>query len=287
MLLVSAFQSLEFTTLTIFSSYRVPVLAQDDQDMIKLCSKVILSFLAYLLQHEVCKEYTADIMAAKKVCVVAEKELLAIQQLQQLLPGKFNMALSTLFGGQYEAFCAPDEPWDDGNMADTGNIALDKKTAREIFEKGAKFLSARGVTFNQISTLVSVEQRNFEVVKSSTSEDILVPVKCKYWEGPILDEPDMPEEIPAGEQTFWLEPAIAKLLLPGMKLEVALCELDNGYRFFDVAGVFCSFYTYLENEKMLDWKEPGKKHYPEQKWEFDFSKSEFFQTVLGNEANIS
>lgn len=255
---MSTSQPIEYTKLTLSSSYRVPMIALDDMEMIKLCSKVIKSFLDYLLQHEVCLEYTSDIMAARKVCVLAEKELVAIRELGPLMPGRFNMALSTLFGGQYAAFCAPETPWEDGNMADLGDIALDKKTANEIFEKGAKFLSTRGVSFNKINSLVSVEQRNFEILKTSTSEDILVPVKCKTWEGPRLDEPDMPEVIPSGEQTFWLEPQVARLLYPGMKLEVCLCELDNGYKFFDMAGVFCSFYTFLENEKMVDWKEPGK-----------------------------
>ncbi|CAG8982547.1 hypothetical protein HYALB_00002329 [Hymenoscyphus albidus] len=227
-----------------------------DDEMVKLACKVIKNFLDYLLQHEVCPEYTEEIMTARKVCPLAEKELTAIRKLGTLMPGKFNMALSTLFGGQFQSFAVLDAAtWDDGD--DGRDFALDEKTAKEIFVEGARFLSSRGISFNSLSTIVSVEQRTFQVVKSDASSgDLLVPIVCKPWKGPGLDEFDMPEPMPKGEQTFWLEPEIVVLLYVGMKLEVALCELDNGYKFFDMAGIFCSFYTFMENEKMQDWREP-------------------------------
>lgn len=58
---------------------------------------------------------------------------------------------------------------------------------------------------------------------------------------------------------LWLEDDILKLLFVGMKMEMTLHELNIGVTYFDtMGGPYCSFYMSLENEKMVDWKEPGK-----------------------------
>jgi hypothetical protein len=67
----------------------------------QICS-VIRNFLNYILHHAVCPEYTKDLLAARKICDLAEKELWAIKQVQYLLPGDFNVAASTLYGGFYK-----------------------------------------------------------------------------------------------------------------------------------------------------------------------------------------
>jgi len=62
----------------------------------------------------------------------------------------------------------------------------------------------------------------------------------------------------AGVEIFWLEDEILEHIFPGLKLEVVVRELNIGIKFFDqISGVFCSFYTCLPNEKVVEfWKDP-------------------------------
>jgi hypothetical protein len=62
-------------------------------------------------------------------------------------------------------------------------------------------------------------------------------------------------------ESFWLEDSTLQYFFVGMKLEVTVSELSIGIKFFDrVMGIYCSFYTALPNEKVIEfWKEPGKQ----------------------------
>lgn len=73
-----------------------------DEKEVKQVTSVIKNFLNYVLAHGVCPEYVKDVLAARKICDLAEKELWSIKQVQYLLPGDFNIAASTLYGGFYE-----------------------------------------------------------------------------------------------------------------------------------------------------------------------------------------
>lgn len=61
-------------------------------------------------------------------------------------------------------------------------------------------------------------------------------------------------------ESFWLEDSTLQHFFIGMKLEVTVSELSIGIKFFDrVLGIYCSFYTALPNEKVIEfWKEPGR-----------------------------
>jgi len=60
------------------------------------------------------------------------------------------------------------------------------------------------------------------------------------------------------ETVIWLEDDILEVLFEGMKMEVTLHELNIGVTYMDtLGGPYCSFYQSMENEKMVDWKEPG------------------------------
>ena len=93
-------------------------------------------------------------------------------------------------------------------------------------------------------------------------------VRFKTCEGPGIetedytDDEDIVTETQVDEavmESFWLEDEILELFFIGLKLEVEVHELNVGIKFFDtVLGLHCSFHTYLPNEKMIYWKEPGK-----------------------------
>lgn len=91
----------------------------------------------------------------------------------------------------------------------------------------------------------------------------------KPWDGPGIDEEDMTddegddEEHHADVESFWLEDFILQQVFVGLKLEVVASELSIGIKFFDqILGLYCSFYTTLHNEKVIEmWKEPSKQHH--------------------------
>src|SRR4051812_47741930 len=73
-----------------------------EEKEVKQVASVIRNFLNYVLQHGVCPEYATDIIAARKICDLAEKELWAIKQLQYVFPGDFNTSASILYGSFYK-----------------------------------------------------------------------------------------------------------------------------------------------------------------------------------------
>ena len=194
-------------------------------------------------------------MAARRICGLAERELCAINRLGSALPGDFNVALSTLFGGSYHGMYQPDQTWQETP------IGMPMEKAQAIFDQGSQTLVAAGLVWNSANSIISTTTRYYEVVgihESVVEGGALGSLKCSHWEGPKLDEYDIPDkQVTFGkEDTFYVDSSILELVSIGMKVEMVVRKLDNGFRFFDSAGFFCSFYTYLENEKMMDYKEP-------------------------------
>jgi hypothetical protein len=227
----------------------------ESEQLIKLYCAVIKNFLNYVLQHEVCPEYVDDVMAARRICGQAEEELNAIRQLGRKLPGNFNVALSTLFGGLYFGMHQDDQPWQENP------IGMTVEKAEEVFNKGVQALKAQGYVWKKADIVVSSSTKHYEVTAIETPKEeggILGSFKCKAWEGPPIDVYDVPNTVPLStkEETFYVDCDIIELIQVGMKVEMIVREIDNGFKFFDHAGFFCSFYTCLENEKMVDYKEP-------------------------------
>ena len=264
----------------------------DREREIKSYAHVIRNFLNYVLHHRVCPEYTGDIMAARKICDLAEKELWAIRQLQLKLPGDFNIAASTLYGGRYKAYQVSAQAWatDEPDFQTSTNPGFSDNEAERIFKTAiafagddALFMRAMNVdvhiakTVRKFYEVVKIERPNLQTieqyasVKNSKGDTgyikALGVVSFKGWEGPGLEPEDSTDDEGATEieaehadlESFWLEDQILELFFVGLKLEVEVQELNIGIKFFDtVHGLHCSFHTYLPQEKMLYWKEPGK-----------------------------
>lgn len=107
-------------SLIFISSHTVPKrFPLNNQAEIKQICMVVRNFLNYVLHHGVCPEYTQDVLAARKVCDVAEKELWAIKQIHNLLPGEFNIATSCAYGGHYQGnYFRPEWAADDPDFED-------------------------------------------------------------------------------------------------------------------------------------------------------------------------
>jgi hypothetical protein len=268
-----------------------------EQSIKTLCG-VIRNFLNYVLRHGVCPEYTADIMAARVICDLAEKELMAMECLRGKLPGPFNSTASHLYGNMFLCGYLGDSKIDTTEERFARNEKLQAQAARwdRIIKTGVAFEGTLkmfdAVETGDVHLLKSTPKRYVDVVhidraspdmikKYSVLEDHegnvgnLLPlgkVHIKAWEGPGHFTPDITEEeenTPATYvepviETLWIEDNILEHFFLGMKMEVETTELDIGLTFLEeVHGFFCSFYTVLPNEKMLDnWKEPGKTNSP-------------------------
>lgn len=95
------------------------------------------------MYHSVAPEHTTSILAARDICDLAEKELILCRQVSSRLPGKFNMACSTLFGGYYKGMQDETMTWDAGLASDVG---LTNSQAEAIFNAS---LEKRGTAFQK------------------------------------------------------------------------------------------------------------------------------------------
>lgn len=276
-----------------FFSYRVPhQFGFENEAQIKLCSTVIRNFLNYVLQHAVCLEYTMDIMAARQICDLAEQELPAIKMMTPRFPGDWNVAASTICGGRFQAARVIAQAWqkEDPEFEQYAslNAGFEEAEAIRIFQTGlafagtdAVFHKAMGGEFRIVSTarnfyeVVGIERPSVQKIDEyarvknhkgkENSIKALGYLKVKRLPSPGFDSEDVSdneEEEAIKEainevETFWLEDYTLQLLFLGLKLELIVHELNIGVKFFDsVEAIYCSFFTYLENEMMLDWKEP-------------------------------
>ncbi|KAI9649675.1 hypothetical protein NHQ30_002256 [Ciborinia camelliae] len=277
-----------------FLSYRAPKLLGDGEDEVNMFCAVIKNFLNYVLAHEVCKEYTKEVMAARKLCDVAEKEYNSIRHLRNMLPGDFNIAASTLFGKTYKRHMETNIAWtgvEDGSDQWFTNIPMLSLPACQFvfgaivafmgneshFEKANKgdtHVVKTEVRFIEVADvhLASADIiGDFPRVKDPRGLGALKPVGrllCKHWEGPGYDDEDMTDDgnveaVNNSVEEFWLEDEILQHCYPGLKLEVVVHELNIGVKYFDkVIELFPSFHLYLPNEKMLGWKEPVPNERP-------------------------
>lgn len=280
----------------ILSSWSAPKrLGADTEQEINAYCSVVRNFLNYIITHAVCPEYTNDVLAARKICDLAEKELWEIKQVRHKFPGEFNVAASTLYDGRYrglnivnQAWAADDPKYDDDVALDRG---LTDSEAERIFKTAIAFEGNEDLfvkAMNGDIHIVKTENRSFEVAQIDRAEMTSVKdyskvkdhlgvsgsikplgrIYFKPWDGPGLDEEDKTDdedENPASAlnpliETFWLEDHILEHCFIGMKLEIVVHELNIGVRFFDdIRGIYCSFHTVLPNEKVIDnWKEPGE-----------------------------
>ena len=70
---------------------------------------------------------------------------------------------------------------------------------------------------------------------------------------------EIPCPISTEIETFWIDDDILQHCFIGFKMVCTVHELEFGIRYFDsVVGAYCSFFVYLENEKMRHWKAPGQ-----------------------------
>ncbi|ETN41690.1 uncharacterized protein HMPREF1541_03626 [Cyphellophora europaea CBS 101466] len=93
-------------------------------------------FMQYLLQRGVCPEYDQEVTETRNFCKKAAEELWTITQIRRRLPGDFNMACSTLCGGQFAQNYDGETYYGPQNPGEVNFVGLTKETANQIVGLG-------------------------------------------------------------------------------------------------------------------------------------------------------
>ena len=255
-------------------------------------TNIMINFYNYLLHHNVCTEYNDNILAARSICQLGAKELPLVLKADFLLPGPFNVACSTLFGGKHQKLYAENMNWDPSLVV----VRSEESRIRAM----AGFLMHGVVEPLDIAEEVGTDwpkhvrcsmpiQSFFEVVKieplSPDSEDYtdvvehvgdekvrLEPCGGLYprrLPAPEFQDYDLPPKsrdsaIKTAEQEyeedrFILEASILDCMYPRMKFEAVIRLTPWNWAYIDsVSKVYCSFHEYLANELIKgpsQWKD--------------------------------
>lgn len=254
--------------------------------MVKLATVTIRNFLSYLMYHDVCPEYTANIDEARKSCDIASKELWHNQQFTAKSPGNFNTASSTLFGGFFYDMYVEDDQWT--NPKDDDSVRMTNEIARKVVkfalagagtddqawrfqrlahEGGLRAMRIEDIDGFEVTAVIlpNEDTRAFYDVHAPDLQPVGRLLGKAYRDPgrPSVDlNPEEQEEWASRTGTlpefeFFLEEELLQYCYPGMKLMTSVWELNCGFHFFDeIFTAYSSIYTVLANDLMFGWKKP-------------------------------
>jgi hypothetical protein len=264
----------------------------ETQHQVTECTNILRNFYNYLLYHDVCPEYRDSVLAARKICDLADEELMETYNVLKALPGKFNKACSKLFNGSQAGAEDEDQSWMPEEIKKFTTSTMSKEEAKKIFIHG---LAQLGEDDDFLDDDETIQRRHFEQEIIGYEPRVglevheIVPAEpdfiafhkskvglgkgqalgkliCKPWNMPSFDHYDRPQETTderawrAGDTyDFWVEQYVLDECFLGMKLDVDVATLSSGLLFIDkIYDVRCSFYTLLDNDLLLTskWKEP-------------------------------
>ena len=264
------------------------------QESVNLVTTTLERFMDYLLQHDVCPEYKVQVLASRDLCREATPELWSLAEASRWLPGDFNIACSTVFGGHYFRNYDGQTSWGDEQQPGATFVGMTPDLAMEVLKFGIAGAATVSVykAFNErdqspnfddrVQVIETSYKTGFEIFKivppsknclalyKRQSEDFR-PVGRLYarpWQNPDAAPQDLTKDEKVAlvhdspqnaeqEYVFFVESVILNNLSIGTKIEATLHKLNCGVWFFEeVVNAYASFDTYLPNELMREWKEP-------------------------------
>lgn len=267
------------------------------EEKIKSFVGIIRNFFNYLLYHDVCPDYKDQVYAARDLCDKAEKELWNMSLCSPMLPGDFNKACSEIFGGMYQGMWSENQEWMQ-DMDLNYDIGMSPHHARKVFkyalaanaddethttyqkqlkEKAARIVGSKKNTGLEVTEIVFANQETLSFYAQPECAELKPTGKmtAKSWIVPTAADEDLTEEEEAALAAkvpetkfyeFWIEDEILSRCVVGMKFEATVTELSFGVSYFDTLdGVHCSFYQFLPNELVTEWREPEKEWLPMRK----------------------
>lgn len=273
------------------SSHFTAYFAWYDQGQVKTATNVLRNFNRYLLIHKLCPEYEDQITAAIEVCNVAEKEFPKLAMVDKHLPGGFNVACSMLFYGHHSNQLAQGD-WAQGTEGGSWNVEEAWSVFRtSVFAHGSKeqiaevelakgdrnyFGPASDLKVGLEMVTIEMPDKTAQGIYDAASEksSIIKPMgklRCREWGVPSAPPRDLPPDVrdarrnpdPNFEYEFLLEASTLEFCYPGCKFEAVVKQLKPGFIWIDyLETTYASFFTWLANEKIREWKEPG----PPKEW---------------------
>lgn len=246
----------------------------------------------YLLQQEVCPEYNDEVLQTRNFCRDATEELWNVQQAKSIIPGEFNRACSTLFGGYYSKnFTATQPEWSEDTQEGPVYVGLTDEEASQIFGLAMSTVASDGVYEkyleyttdgrNDLAVVRTITDEGFEIIKLKPPDQesqhlYLTQAKdyrplgqmiAKPWSDPYAAPEDLTEaEVRAlrvlreAEQdvyVFFIEGELMQYLQHGQKMLATIKQMNCGVWFFEeCTTLYPSFETYIMNELMLSYKAP-------------------------------
>ncbi|KAJ0164080.1 Argonaute-binding protein 1 [Colletotrichum tanaceti] len=253
-----------------FLSENLPTMTAWDYAQMGKAVGVLENFLTYVLQHDVCPEYNANVKEALAICQKAKVELPQAHQALLRFPGEFNLALSELFCDDFHFFGEGEfQRPKDFAAEDVLKIAITTAGTRQQCDAVMKGLANKSIK------IVGEEECSMEVVSvqrpTIESRKLVRSIRLDKGGpfapvGSIVAKPCLIEdgydrgadfELSKEEVTFFLDDAILVRLQPGFKLQLCVCELNIGIKFIKQARlVLVEWHTFLPQNLMQHYKEP-------------------------------
>lgn len=252
----------------------IPGIYLYDEPVIRKAAELIKNFLNYVLMHDVCPEYTSNIMAARNICDIGPLELRSVHELYRGLPGDFNLAASSLFHDRHIEKVDVTENFDKLFMFRL-TVIFSALLSDEIREK---FVEEEDPTTIYVANTKEETYEVVDIVQPHPKHILAVEKELEkqgyggkakpagvlklrpsiidfgYDNVPRSDEIDMSN---AEVEEYLLEDELLAKFEKGMKIRAVVCELNIGLRFIhEVKDLRVSFDLFLPQMLMENWKEP-------------------------------
>lgn len=248
---------------------------------------VVENFLRYVLQHDVCPEYEADVSGALQVCEDARIEWPMIGRLQGRLPGAFNVAARDSFPvaegvaksnatQDYDEMAKyyglkPQAKKDNPKMHVVASLTvLDEKESfvKELEDESRRVTMEYECTLDVVEILRPADSivHRFRAIRLSDGTKIRSIGSAIFRPATIeseFDEPVVKTPASGYNVTLFFDDNILRNMKKGMKMTFTLAQLDNGFRFVKgLINIVPSFHTFLPQELMKYHKPPTKNNRP-------------------------
>ncbi|EXJ84350.1 hypothetical protein A1O3_05017 [Capronia epimyces CBS 606.96] len=245
----------------------------ETRDQVSMLTTTLERFMDYLLQHDVCPEYRDDVLATRNLCREVPTELWNVAEATRRLPGDFNIACSTLFGGSYARNYDGETWWGpETTTEDQVFVGMKPDEASQIIHFGVAGAASEDVFAAYLAGLKGGPALEVQWVKEHVGFEItkIIPptAECKkiyvqnsqhfrpvgrVYAKPWKNPDSLPEDLTPAERAslaenkqqendgaadeeeyvFLIESILQSYLRVGTRLEATVRKLHSGIMFFD------------------------------------------------------
>ncbi|KAM0713097.1 hypothetical protein Q7P35_000549 [Cladosporium inversicolor] len=253
---------------------------EHDKEVTQAACNVLRNFFNYLLYHNVCAEYTNQIIAAIDALKLVEIEYAKLAQVQVNFPGAFSIACSTLLDGHYFKI-GYRGTWMDSEEVAEPKTGFSSDEARSIVNAGI----AAFETETEMNTALDAQHIHVVDVEEEVGFEvtgIMLSAETSQWAQAFFDKLkgtvvaplgklfcnrihfenaaplDYPANYEAGLQSFefLVDDETLQKCFTGMKFVATIHQINSDFWFIDHwSECNGTFYTWCWNERAREFKE--------------------------------